>query len=78
MQRTFMLLLFLFFGVTYSIPLDPLNPPENNFENKLNTVIDKHMPLKKLSQRELKQKNKPWITIGIQNSMNLSNQKMCK
>ena len=45
------------------------NEAFNSFENKINTVIEKHMPLKKLSHRELKWKNKPWITIGIQKSM---------
>ena len=47
------------------------NPNEafNSFEIKINTIIEKHMPLKKLSQRELKQKIKPWITVAIQKSM---------
>ena len=46
-----------------------LNEAFNNFEDKINIVINKHMPLKKLTKRDLKQKLKPWITKGILISM---------
>ena len=39
------------------------------FETKLNSIIDKHIPLKKLSKKELNQQHKPWITAGIRNSI---------
>jgi hypothetical protein len=30
--------------------------------NKINELIDKHMPLSRISQREFKRKYKPWIS----------------
>ena len=41
----------------------------NEFEKKLNSVIDQYMPLKKMTKKELKQHYKPWITLGIRNSI---------
>ena len=41
----------------------------NNFELSINNVIDKHMPLKKMSKKGLKFLNKPWITLGIRKSI---------
>ena len=35
------------------------------FDNKINEILDKHVPLKKLSKKELKLKAKPWITPEI-------------
>ena len=34
----------------------------NMYENTLNTILDKYMPLKELTKKELKQQRKPWIT----------------
>ena len=39
------------------------------FDEKINEIIDKHAPLKKLSKKEMKLQAKPWITLGIQNSI---------
>ena len=39
------------------------------FEREINKIIDKHMPMKKLTKKEIKQQNKPWITKGIRISM---------
>ena len=36
---------------------------------KLNEIIDNYAPLIKLSKKEIKQLSKPWITIGIRNSI---------
>ena len=32
---------------------------------KINSLLDKYMPLKKVSQKEFKRKYKPWITNKI-------------
>ena len=37
----------------------------NNFYQKVNGIIDNHLPLKKITKKELKQQFKPWITRGI-------------
>ena len=34
----------------------------NQYEKTLNNIIDKFMPIKKLTKKELKQQRKPWIT----------------
>ena len=41
----------------------------NSFESKLNILIDKYLPLKKLSNREIKHQLKPWISLGIRPSI---------
>ena len=41
----------------------------NNFDSTLNTIIDKYMPLKQITQKELKRQYKPWITNEILNSI---------
>ena len=39
------------------------------FYSKLSNIIDKHIPLKQLSKREVKIKSKPWITPGLSRSI---------
>ena len=39
------------------------------FNEKVNELLDKHMPWRKLSKRELRMQVKPWITKGILNSI---------
>ena len=43
----------------------------NSYEAKINTLIDKYMPLKRLTKikKEIKQQYKPWITNGIRKSI---------
>ena len=41
----------------------------NSYEVTLGTLIDKYMPLKKLTKKEIKQQYKPWITNGIRISI---------
>ena len=41
----------------------------NNFKETIYKVLDKHMPLKKATKKELKLESKPWITQGILNSI---------
>ena len=36
-----------------------------NFYTKISEIIDKHVPLKKVSKKEIKLQAKPWITPGI-------------
>ena len=39
------------------------------FNNKINEVMNKYIPLKKLTEKDLKLQVKPWITPGICNSI---------
>ena len=41
----------------------------NNFIEKVNSVLDKHMPWKKMNKKELKLEAKPWITPAILTSI---------
>ena len=41
----------------------------NNFFDQTNSLLDKYVPLKKISQKEYKRKFKPWITNGILTSI---------
>ena len=41
----------------------------NSFKDTIYKILDKHMPLKKASKKELKLEAKPWITPGILNSI---------
>ena len=45
------------------------NASLNNFKDAMYKILDKHMPLKKASKKELKLEAKPWITSGILNSI---------
>ena len=35
------------------------------FNDKVNEILDKHMPWKKLNRKQLRLQAKPWITTGI-------------
>ena len=41
----------------------------NQFYENINCIIDNHLPLKKVSKKELKQQFKPWITTGIRKAI---------
>lgn len=43
------------------------------FHNKLNTLINKHAPMKIMSNRKAKQFSKPWITEGLRISIRIKN-----
>ena len=48
------------------------NDPDKSLNNLLSytdSLTDKYTPAKKLTKKELKQTNKPWITLGIRNSI---------
>ena len=50
-----------------------VNTSFNNFLDRINNLLDKYMPLKKLSKKEFKQQYKPWITNGILKSIERKN-----
>jgi hypothetical protein len=58
---------------------DWTNNPTNNdvnllfdsFYDKLSNIVDKHIPNKKMSKREIKCLSKPWITFGIRKSLKI-------
>ena len=39
----------------------------------MNSIPDKHLPLKKLSKQEIFQRDKPWITKGLTKSIKIKN-----
>ena len=41
----------------------------NNLLDKINELIDKYAPLRKITRSEFKQTRKPWITSGILTSI---------
>ena len=43
------------------------------FYNTLLTLVDKHAPLKTVSNRKVKQFSKPWITSGLKKSIKIKN-----
>ena len=43
------------------------------FYNKFNKIVNKHAPFKTLSNRQIKQQSKPWITKGIRASIKVKN-----
>ena len=51
---------------------DP-NVSFNTFYESINKLLDKHMPLKKITKREHKMKFKPWITKDILNKIKVKN-----
>ena len=40
---------------------------------KMNTILDKHLPLKKLFKQEILQRDTPWITKGLTKSIKIKN-----
>ena len=45
----------------------------SSFYNKINKIVNKHAPMKVLSQPKAKQLSTPWTTRGIKASMKLKN-----
>ena len=52
-----------------SVELGDVNHSFNMFDQKINEVLDKHVPLKKLNKKQMRLESKPWITPGIVNSI---------
>ena len=42
-----------------------VNHSLNNFLSKFNNILDTHMPMRKITRKEFKQKYKPWISNSI-------------
>ena len=53
------------------IDQNDVNYSMNNFITNFNEIMDKHMPLKKITQKEFKQRYKPWITNEILNKISI-------
>ena len=47
-----------------------VNKSFKNFSNKITDILDKHVPITKLSLKEMKSSNKPWRTKGTSKSIN--------
>ena len=47
-----------------------VNKSFQKVSNKIADVLDKHVPITKLSLKEMKSSNKPWLTKGILKSIN--------
>ena len=41
----------------------------DSFDLTLNNILDKHLPMKKITKKDYKQQFKPWITMGIRISI---------
>ena len=48
------------------------------FLKKFNLILDKYLPLKKLTKQKLKFRTKPWITPGLQKSISIKNKLLTK
>ena len=60
------------------IEKNDVNHSLSNFMNKTNELVDKYMPMVKISQKEFKRKYKPWITNEILNKISDKNKKFKK
>ena len=58
---------------TLKIEKNDVNISFNNFLNKVNNTIDKHLPYKKISNKEFKNEYKPWINKEIIDLINKKN-----
>ena len=47
------------------------NDQFNDFYYKVEGCVDRHSPLKKLSQKEIKLRNKPWISYELLKMINV-------
>ena len=47
-----------------------VNKSFQHFSNKITDILDKYVPITKLSLKEMKSINKPWLTKGILKSTN--------
>ena len=52
---------------------DDINQNFNSFYNCISTVIDKHVPLRQLSKKEVKIRSRPWVTPGLRKSIATKN-----
>ena len=50
-----------------------MNLSINSFLDKINLILDEHVPLKRVKKYKLKFKCKPWIPPAIQKSISIKN-----
>ena len=50
-----------------------VNNKFSSFYNKFNKLVNKHVPMKTISNRQAKQFSKPWITKGLRKSIRVKN-----
>ena len=55
------------------LKINDLNKKFNAFRKNLMQVVNKNVPLKEMSNKEIKRKKKPWITKGIISSIHKRN-----
>ena len=53
---------------------DDTNEKYNIFHDHLSLIFDKHVPLRTLTKREVKNRKKPWITTGLLKSIKSKSQ----
>ena len=46
-----------------------VNTVFQNFYDHISEIINKHVPIRKLSRKEIKSLSKPWVTPGIRTSI---------
>ena len=63
---------------TIEIDKEDVNHSLSKFMEKINVLLDKYMPLKKVSQKEFKRKYKPWITDKILRKIVIKNRMLKK
>ena len=64
-DRDYFLLDMLSIGWDDKISYDDANTSFNEFYGEIETLLDKHMPLKKITQKQYKRQFKPWISNEI-------------
>ena len=60
----------------WHVVFDSIENPSDVFKSfyiKLSSVIDVHIPLKRLSRKEIRLKSKPWISKGLNKSIQIKN-----
>ena len=57
--------LSIYWDAILDLGKNDVNHSMNGFMNEMNVLLDKHMPLKKISKVEFKRRFKPWITNNI-------------
>ena len=63
---------------TLQLDKNDANLSFNIFHDSTETLLDKYLPLKKLSNSDHKRKYKPWITLGISTSIKQRNKLFSK
>ena len=57
-------------NTTLELDKNDVDSTMSNFLNKINSILDKHAPIEKMTTREYKQSYKPWVTNSILDMIN--------